>query len=381
MDIISISISFFYLYHFFFLLTSLGLSRDRKIEYSCENRFAILIPAHNEENVIFGSVRSIIKTCLYPRELFDVYVIADNCTDDTISLAKKAGAHVLIRFNERLRGKQHAIKWAFEQINLDDYNAVVILDADNHIHPNYLRVLDAELIKGSKVIQGYIEAKNPCESWVTANYAYMAWYVNRVQMIRSKLGMSAWLGGTGLCIKTEIIKRIGWNVETLVDDAEYTCQLILAGERVVFAPDAVVYDQKPDNLKDSLQQRLRWMRGQTQICIRYLPRLIVSVPYLWFKGNMSQAVRAFDAIMWVPMHLVVLISMIWSVYQGWWQYLLSVFLTVPFFNMLPMVTEKITLWRPWALLGTAGAFFLSWFPVTVWGALTSGNKTWWRTPH
>lgn len=374
-------IGLYYFYHFIIFLIGLGIFRGwRRSANTCTHRLAVVIPAHNEENVIRDSLYSILG-CNYPSSLYDVYVIADNCTDRTAAISREAGARVLERTNETLRGKQHALKWAFEHINLDEYDAVVVLDADNHIHPNYLRVVDVELNQGNKVIQGYVETKNPCDSWVTANYAYMFWYICRLQMARTLLGLSAWLAGTGLCISTDIIRRVGWNVQTMTDDVEYTCQLILAGEKVTFAPDAVVYDQKPVSLGDSMRQRLRWIRGQTQTSIKYVPRLLAGMVRFWSKGDLAQVVRALDALMWVPMHLVICASVILSLYQGWWQYLLSVLLTAPAINMLPMAAEEIKKSRAWAYLVTAGAFFVTWLPITAYGVISCGNKMWWRTPH
>lgn len=372
----------FYLYHFFIFLLSLGFIRNRRTLNPGDNahRLAVVIPAHNEQNVIRDSVRS-IKSVNYPAKRFDVYVIADNCSDRTAEFAKSAGAKVLKRFNRTLAGKQHALKWAFGQINLDEYDAVVILDADNHIDPDFLGIMDDELSKGNKVIQGYLDAKNPCESWVTANYAYMAWYGCRLLMARKFLGLSAWLGGTGMCIRTDVIRRVGWNLHTLTDDVEYTCQLLIAGEKVTFADDAIVYDQKPAKLKDSMRQRLRWMRGQTQTCIRYIPQILLSMGRFWLKGNLGQVARLFDALMWIPMHVMIFAAVALSIHQGWWQYLLSVFLSVPVLYTLPMAADQIKKSRAWAYLITGGAFFLTWIPVTAYGVISCGNKQWRRTPH
>lgn len=378
-----IIVSVFYFYHFLIFLLGLAVARrlsEEKNYEEPERRFAILIPAHNEENVIFDSVSS-VRSCDYPPDLYDIFVIADNCTDSTAFQAKKAGAHVLVRSNKTLRGKQHALKWAFEEINLDYYDAVVVLDADNHVHPDYLYALNSKLVKGHRVIQGYVETKNPNDTWVAANYAYMFWHICRLQMARTLLGLSAWLAGTGLCISVDVLRRVKWNVQTLTDDVEYTCALILAGESVTFAHDAVIYDQKPLSLADSMRQRLRWIRGQTQTCIKYIPRFLAAIPRFWWQGKIGQMARSVDALMWIPMHLVIAASVGLSVYQNWWQYLLAVVITVPAFNVLPMVAEQIRQSRAWAYLVTAGAFFLTWLPVTVYGVLSCGNKVWWKTPH
>ncbi len=382
MELLMFIISLYYLYHLLFLLFSLGLTKPLAgtPAGTGRNRLAVLVPAHNEENVIASSVRSILAS-RYPGNKFDVYVIADNCTDRTAELARAAGALVLERENKTLRGKQHALKWAFEQINLDEYDAVVILDADNHVDPGFLAVLDHYLAAGHRVIQGYVETKNPGDSWVTANYAYMFWYLCRLQMARTHLGLSAWLAGTGLCISTDVLRRVGWNVTTLVDDVEYTCQLLLAGERVAFAPGAVVYDQKPVGLRDSMKQRLRWVRGQTQVTLRYLPRLVWHVVRCWFRGDFGQSVRAFDGIMWVPMHLPLLTGFTVSLFLGGLNYLAGVLLSVPAFYLLPLLAERVRIRRAWTYLLTAGAFFFTWIPITAYGVVTCDQKIWWRTPH
>lgn len=375
-------LAFYYFYHILFFLISLALSRLSlgKPNGLGVNRFAIVIPAHNEENVIFWSVKSILKSD-YPKEKYRVYVIADNCTDRTEELALKAGVQVLRREDKIKCGKQHALKWAFEKIDLNQYDGVIVLDADNNIDPGFIRVMDYHLSIGDKIIQGYVETMNPGESWVSANYAYMFWYICRLQMARTKLGLSAWLAGTGFCISTDILQRVGWNVITLVDDVEYTCQLLLAGEKVTFAPGAVVYDQKPVGLHDSIKQRLRWIRGQTQVAFRYLPRLAWYMVKRWCHGDLAGALRAFDGIMWVPMQLIILGSFVVSLLISGTYYVVSILISVPMFYILPLAVERIKVGRAWAYLVTAGMFFFTWIPITVYGVITHGKQSWWRTPH
>lgn len=307
--------------------------------------------------------------------------MADNCTDNTAQCAQHAGAKVLVRNNLLQRGKQFALEWAFKQIDLDEFDAVVILDADNHVDPKFFSVLDHHLQAGHKVLQAYEETKNPNDSWVSMNNAYMYWYMFRLQMIRMKLGMSSWLAGTGVCISTDVLKRIGWHVTTIVDDVEFTCQLLLNGEKVTLADGAVIYDQKPIQLLDSMKQRLRWIRGQTQVGIKYLPNLAAYVLKGIFDGNYGQAFRALDAIMWLPMQLIILASFVYSFSSGGFSYLLTVLITTPVFYILPLAAEKVKLRKAWKYLVTSGAFFLTWIPITAYGVMTYGKQGWWRTPH
>ncbi|OLN29924.1 glycosyltransferase family 2 protein [Desulfosporosinus metallidurans] len=382
MKIIAFVIVIYYLYHMVFLLASLSIKRD-KIGTPLgagESRFAVFIPAHNEQNVIRDSVKSIFAAH-YPSDKFTIHVVADNCTDKTVQCARNAGAKVIERHNPLQPGKQFALEWAFKQIDLDNFDAVVILDADNHIDPNFFSVLNHHLQAGHKVLQAYEETKNPNDSWVSMNNAYIYWYMFRMQMIRTALGMSAWLAGTGVCISTEVLKKIGWNVTTIVDDVEFTCKLLLNGEKVTLADGAVIYDQKPARLMDSMKQRLRWIRGQTQVGIKYLPKLAAYVLKESFKGNYGQAFRAFDAIMWLPMQLIILASFVYSFASGGFCYLLTLLITTPVFYILPLVAEKVRLRKAWKYLATSGAFFLTWIPITAYGVVTYGKQGWWRTPH
>ncbi len=377
-----IIISIFFTYHLLFLLIGLAILQDNsnRINNIPKNKFAVILPAHNEQSVIYDSVKSIFS-CKYPKDLLDVYVIADNCSDGTAYNARKAGALVLERQNKTKLGKQHALDWAFKKIDLSQYDAVIIFDSDNRVDPGYLTEMDYQLQKGNKVIQGYVGTKNPTDSWVTANYAYMFWYLCRMQMTRNLIGLSCWLAGTGFCVSTEVLQRVGWKVQTLCDDMEYTAQLIIAGEKVSFASRAIFYDEKPVGLKDSLKQRLRWIRGQTQVTLRYLPKLAFKIVTAWWQGDIKAAARAFDGIMWIPMQLVVILSILYALVTTGSANLLQMIISVPLLMMLPMLAESIKNVKVWKYLITAGIFYWTWLPILFYGVATCGKKTWWRTPH
>lgn len=382
MTVIMIILSFIYLYQLFFILSSLVLERNKKGNPAGENNtsFAVFIPAHNEENVISKSVSSLVSA-KYPWSKYVVYVIADNCTDKTAERARAEGAVVLERENLEQKGKQHALKWAFDKVDLNKFDAVLILDADNLIDPNLFSVLDYYINRGHKVVQAYVETQNPSENWITINNAYMFWYILRLQMIKSRLGMSAWLAGTGVCICTEILKKVPWELHTLTDDVEYTCKLLLEGEKVYLADGAVIYDQKPNKLKDSLKQRTRWIRGQTQVCYKYLPSLIKETIKFWVKGQYKKSLVVFDSLMWVPMQFVMLISFLISIISQGQYYLLSLFISVPALYILPILAEKIKMKEAWLYLFSSGFYFLTWIPITIYGIYSFSNNRWVRTPH
>ncbi len=241
-----------------------------------QGRFAVLIPAHNEAEVIAPLLAS-LEGQHYPREQFDVYVSADHCTDATASLARAHGAIVLERVNAPQRGKTWNLRWAFEHIPLKEYEGVVVIDADNLAHPDFLKATNAYLEQHPQVlaVQGVLDVKNPSDNWLTAASAVSYWFTNRfVQYAKSRLGLSAMLGGTGMCIRSACLERVGWRLESLVDDLELTVLLNLEGHAVGWNEHAIVFDEKPTELAVSLRQRQRWMQGHFWVLARYAPALL-----------------------------------------------------------------------------------------------------------
>lgn len=258
-------------------LSFFGIIRFKpKTKVEPKKSFALIVAAHNEEMVIQDIVNS-LNIVDYPKELYDIFVIADNCTDKTAARSKAAGALVYERFNKTKRGKGYALEWMFDKIfKLDKkYDAVVIFDADNLASRNFLREMNNKLCEGFKVVQGYLDSKNPHDTWITGSYSIAFWTSNRMfQLSRRNLGLSNQLGGTGFCIDTETLKELGWGATCLTEDLEFTCKLVLNGHKVGWAHDAVIYDEKPLTLAQSWWQRKRWMQGFADVTGRYFFKLI-----------------------------------------------------------------------------------------------------------
>ena len=236
------------------------------------SRFAIVIPAHNEGRV----VGKLIESCLslrYPRDLFDVFVVADNCDDDTAQVAEAAGALVLQRENRNARGKGFALDYAFSHIlgSSEHYDAFVIFDADNLVHPDFLRVMNAHMVRGDKVIQGRMDAKNPTDTWVSATFAMSVWVSNRFWFLaKYNLGFSSVLGGTGMCVSCDLIRQIGWGAHSFTEDLEFTMKALQHGVKTTWAHNAICYDEKVQTFAASWTQRKRWVQGQATVARMYL---------------------------------------------------------------------------------------------------------------
>ncbi|WP_119314966.1 glycosyltransferase family 2 protein [Calidithermus terrae] len=238
-------------------------------------RFAVLIPAHDEAQVI-GPLLHSLQAQTYEGE-FDVLVCADNCTDATAAVARAHGATVLERHDPQRRGKGWTLRWALGQIGLERYDAVAMLDADNLAHPEFLERMNdyLEAHPEAEAVQGYLDTKNPDDSWVTRAIALAYWHSNRFwQLARQHLGLSGTLGGTGCVIRSRTLRRTGWQPQSLTEDLEYTAMLVLGGGRVHWNDWAVVYDEKPLTLRSSVRQRTRWMQGHFWVLGRYGPRLL-----------------------------------------------------------------------------------------------------------
>ncbi|KAF5058758.1 glycosyltransferase family 2 protein [Proteiniclasticum sp. QWL-01] len=257
-------------YYIFLTLFSLYQKKRKQLEDG-NRRFAVVIAAHNESQVIRQSVESCLRMD-YPKELFDVYVIADNCNDNTKEIASQAGAAVFERFNKTEVGKGYALQWFFDQLLKMNkgYRTCVILDADNLVHPSFLKEMNKKMNQGYKVVQGYLDSKNPDDTYLTGCISMEFWISNRMlKLSRDNLGLSAQLGGTGFAVDTDILEHYGWDATCLTEDLEFTCKLCLNGYKVGWAHEAIIYDEKPLTMAASWRQRKRWMQGFADVFTQY----------------------------------------------------------------------------------------------------------------
>ncbi|GAA0077531.1 glycosyltransferase family 2 protein [Clostridium sp. CTA-5] len=262
---------------YYMVLGFFGLVRKKeKKDYTPKKKFALLIAAHNEEVVISKLIESMLNLD-YPKDMYDIFVIADNCTDNTAKIASKYKVNVCERFEKDKRGKGYALEWMFANLFKMEkqYDAIAIFDADNLVHKNFLKEINLKMCQGYKVVQGYIDSKNPDDSWIATAYSIAFWTQNRLfQLARANVGFSNQIGGTGFAIDTETLKELGWGATCLTEDLEFTCKLVLNGAKVGWAHDAIIYDEKPLKLAQSWTQRKRWMQGFTDVASRYFFKLV-----------------------------------------------------------------------------------------------------------
>lgn len=275
-----------YLYQTVYMLVGM-FCKPKRFTAKTLHRYAVLISARNESAVIANLIES-IKHQNYPSDLVTVFVVADNCTDDTADVAREAGAVVFERFNQEKKGKGYALNFLLGQIKqqygADYYDGFFVFDADNILEKDYITQMNTVFDNGYKLITSYRNSKNYSDNWITSGYGLWfmreARYLNNARMI---LGSSCVVSGTGFLVHKDIMKRNnGWNCFLLTEDIQFSTENIIRGDKIGYCADAMFYDEQPVRFIDSWNQRLRWSKGFYQVFFRYGKDLIKKI-FIDFK--------------------------------------------------------------------------------------------------
>jgi cellulose synthase/poly-beta-1,6-N-acetylglucosamine synthase-like glycosyltransferase len=242
-------------------------------------RYAVLISARNEENVIGGLIRS-IRANSYPQELVDIWIVADNCSDSTAQIARSLGGKVVVRNDSEHIGKGFALTYLLNQMiktgAAEQYDAFFVFDADNRIDTNYFSEMNKAFSSGFKIVTSYRNSRNLSTNWVSAGSAL--WFIRESRILNSTrmfLHLSSNVSGTGYMFSREIMERNdGWEFHLLTEDIEFTIDSIIKGDRIGYCGTAYLYDEQPVSFRQSWRQRLRWSKGFLQAFRYYTPELV-----------------------------------------------------------------------------------------------------------
>ena len=263
------------------------------------SRFLVLIPAHDEE-LLLGDTLTSLAAMDYPRDAYDVLVVADNCTDRTAEIARESGAMVLERHDTSHIGKGYALNYALQYLSSSfvplpslcafaplreapafsaaggrsAFSAVVLLDADTLVQPNLLSLFAEGLARGEKAQQACYQVRNPDAGWRTRLLTCALALIHVAKPLgREHLQLSDSLKGNGMCFAWEVAERIPWNGDALAEDLDYTLRLVGEGIRVAFRPETAVYAAMPGSSNSAATQRRRWEAGRWQV-LRKAPTLL-----------------------------------------------------------------------------------------------------------
>ena len=265
-----------------------GVFATRKFKPAKQyHKYAIIVAARNERTVI-GNLIDSVKRQNYPKDMLDIFVVADNCTDDTAAIAREMGAICYERFNNEHRTKGYALQYLVECIRrdygIDAYEGYILFDADNLLAPDYLEQMNNAFDAGEKIITSYRNTKNFDDNWIAASYG-VHWLrtIRNEHRPRSLFHLATRIQGTGFLFAHELIKD-GWNWVSLTEDRAFCADAVAKGYKISYNHDAIFYDEQPVSLRIAMRQRIRWAKGHLQAFAEIGPKLF---GHIFITGGMA----------------------------------------------------------------------------------------------
>lgn len=340
------------------------------------HKYAAVIAARNESEVIGELIQSLTSQN-YPAELLDIYIVADNCTDDTAAVARELGAKVFERHNLQKVGKGYALNHAFEQIDqlygIRHYDGYLVFDADNVLDPNYIREINTVFDNGYPVVTSYRNSKNYGYNWISAGYAL--WFLRESKYLngaRMLCKSSCAISGTGFLVSSQIIEQDGgWKYHLMTEDIEFTVDNVIKGNVIGYCETAILYDEQPIDFKTSWNQRMRWTKGFYQVMRNYGAGLL--------RGcHSARGFQCFDMLATIApatlLTIFMLLLNIGAVFVGFseghdtlvlaamwniWAAIRNMYVSLFFFGLVTIITE----WKQIHCAASRKVLYLFTFPV------------------
>jgi cellulose synthase/poly-beta-1,6-N-acetylglucosamine synthase-like glycosyltransferase len=236
-------------------------------------RTVVLVPAHNEQNVIEATLSN-LKSEL--DEHTSLLVVADNCEDDTPERAERAGARVVRRVDPERRGKGYAIEFGLDELAKDPPDVVIIVDADCRVEPGSIATLARRAHDTGRPVQAeYLILPQRLEPRTAINaLAFMI--KNRVRPLGlSRMGLPCQLTGSGMAFPWEVIRKAPPMGACLVEDMLMGLELARLGSAPLFCPEAHIRSELPTRDQAQQGQRRRWEHGHLSTLVEQGPKLLI----------------------------------------------------------------------------------------------------------
>lgn len=365
-----------------------------------KRRYDFLIVARNEAKVI-GDLIDSIHQQQYPKELIRIFVLADNCTDETAAIAKAHGAITFTNQIPNRVGKGLALKTLIAHRN--EYpgtpsDAVFFFDADNIIDSEFTLRMNDAYQGDDTILIGYRGSKNFASNATSMGSSIIFFREGHfLHHARNRLGLSTHINGTGFMLSNNIITHEPWEAFSLIEDVEFTILQLIKERKVVFVRQAKFYDEQPTTGNVSFKQRLRWIKGGIQIFFLHAGKLLVSMmkKFRFAKVDLLLWITPFPSVI-VILSLINLVltqiafltdstsinMMSWMpIYQWFGQYLgvsfiIGAMTVIASWNEVEANRSQ----KIWAMI-TFPFYSLSFLPLFIIAPLTMFNLKWYKTPH
>jgi 1,2-diacylglycerol 3-beta-glucosyltransferase len=364
----------------------------RKFELSSvqRNKFAIVIPAHNEEDTIKATLDS-CELFDYPNELYDLYIIADNCTDTTAEVVRSYQTmSCLERFDDNNRGKGYALNWALKQLVEKEYDAFIVLDADCILDAHALKIFDHELNAGKLVLQtDYVVANPDATSISYVSAVGFAMENDLYYMGKSFLGLAVFLRGTGMVFHRSVLERFPWGAFSIIEDTDYAITLYKNKLEVYLVPEVAVHSNSPETAEQLHVQRSRWASGNLQFGKTEAVKLLLKGIFCFRPIFTDIALTVFTLskplqILLTVMSLAVCFSSYLLVNDILFLKLtyLSLAILVGYFLYFSMGVFKLGItWRRLRLLLKAPLVVISLILINIGSMIKNDGGSWNKTPR
>ena len=364
--LLALTISAAYFYQLVYLMYGIiSLKKPWIFIAGQEHRYAVMISARNEEEVI-GELIASLKAQNYPKDKLDIYVVADNCTDRTADAAREAGAIVYERVDQVHKGTAFALGYLLHELRADvgesGYDGFFVFDADNIVDENFVAEMNKVFDTGDyAALTSYRNSKNFADNWISAGYGL--WFMRETRFLnfpRMLLGTNCAISGTGFLISAGVVKENGgWPYHLLTEDIEFSANCALKGQRIGYCETAILYDEQPTTFRQSWDQRLRWSKGFYQVDFKYGLDLV--------KGcftNRANKFSCYDMLMTVAPGMLLTLVMI----------AMNLILLVTAFTEPDYIARRVFHEATGALLSAGVMFYISLFTFGLATTITEWRK-------
>ncbi len=260
-------------------------------------KYGIVICARNEHLVI-GNLIDSIWAQTYDTDLLTIFVVADNCTDNTAQICREKGCVVYERFDREHARKGYAMEFLFDRIiedyGIDSHDGYIVFDADNLLNAAFIEELNKAFATGAGVVVGYRNTKNFDTNFISAGYGIHFYQsVVNYHRPRVRLHLSTHIAGTGFVMASRLLKD-GWHYTCLTEDTQFTLNSVAQGEYIAFCEDAEFFDEQPYEIRVMARQRIRWIRGRLYSFFSTFPGLAKGI----FTNGWRKAFSCYDMMIY-----------------------------------------------------------------------------------